>query len=261
MGGPIDIGQGGWQQVIYDHDHLVTKVRCMDLPDSDRGDFSCRHAIDSSSFLISLYIYRNIEYWTDTVMKKKWPLNINILCFEHIKIMSTNDIFFVSKYHRLLRFKWYIFHIKIPQILEIHSQIRPGPWFNIKMSSYQYRKSHCGDKMILRPSYLHNRIFYTGKMISLYWIGAQNILISLNIMAGDDLVMPGARESAGMVITQFTWNNPVHFSQCIKVWKLAGTNLIFDNFQAWKRRKTCWSDRKTRWPSSFFAGRGPRAGT
>ena len=23
-----------------------------------------------------------------------------------------------------------------------------GPWFNIKMSSYQYRKSHCGDKTI-----------------------------------------------------------------------------------------------------------------
>ena len=22
----------------------------------------------------------------------------------------------------------------------------PGPWFNIKMSSYQYRKSHCGDR-------------------------------------------------------------------------------------------------------------------
>ena len=26
-----------------------------------------------------------------------------------------------------------------------------GPWFNIKMSSYQYRKSHGGDKTILRP--------------------------------------------------------------------------------------------------------------
>ena len=48
-----------------------------------------------------------------------------------------------------------------------------GGWFNIKMSSYQYRKSHCGDKMILRPSYLHNGISYTGKMISLYWIRAQ----------------------------------------------------------------------------------------
>ena len=37
---------------------------------------------------------------------------------------------------------------------------------------HQYRKSHCGDKTILRPSYLHNGISYTGKT-SLYWIGAQ----------------------------------------------------------------------------------------
>ena len=49
----------------------------------------------------------------------------------------------------------------------------PGPWFNIKMSSYQYRNSHCGDKTILRPSYLHNGIPYTGKMTSLYWIRVQ----------------------------------------------------------------------------------------
>ena len=37
------------------------------------------------------------------------------------------------------------------------------------MSSYQYKKSHCGDKTILRPSYLHNGISYTGKMTSSYW--------------------------------------------------------------------------------------------
>ena len=46
-----------------------------------------------------------------------------------------------------------------------------GPWFNIKMSSYQYRKSHCGDKTVVRSSYLHNGISYAGKMISFYWIG------------------------------------------------------------------------------------------
>ena len=40
------------------------------------------------------------------------------------------------------------------------------------MSSYQYRKSHCGDKTVVRSSYLHNGISYTGKMSSLYWIGA-----------------------------------------------------------------------------------------
>ena len=48
----------------------------------------------------------------------------------------------------------------------------PGSRFDIKMTSYQYRKSHCGDKTILRPPYLHNGIFYTDKT-SLYWIGAQ----------------------------------------------------------------------------------------
>ena len=47
-----------------------------------------------------------------------------------------------------------------------------GPRFNMEMTSYQYRKSHCGDKKILRPSYLHNGISYTGKMSSLYWIRA-----------------------------------------------------------------------------------------
>ena len=51
----------------------------------------------------------------------------------------------------------------------------PGAWFNIKMSSYPYRKSHCGNKTFLRPSHRHNRISYTGKMTSLYWDGPQGI--------------------------------------------------------------------------------------
>ena len=45
--------------------------------------------------------------------------------------------------------------------------------FNIKMSSYQYRKSHCGDKTVVRSSYLHNGISYTDKTTSLCWIRAQ----------------------------------------------------------------------------------------
>ena len=48
----------------------------------------------------------------------------------------------------------------------------PGHWFNIKMLSYQYRKSHCGDKTAVRSSHLHNGISYTGQMSSLYSIGA-----------------------------------------------------------------------------------------
>ena len=46
----------------------------------------------------------------------------------------------------------------------IPRELQPAAWFNIKMLSYQYRKSHCGDKTIVRSSYLHNGISYTGKM-------------------------------------------------------------------------------------------------
>ena len=53
-----------------------------------------------------------------------------------------------------------------------------GPWFNKKMLSYQYRKSHCGDKTVLQPSYLHNGISYTGKT-SLYWIRAQTVILPM----------------------------------------------------------------------------------
>ena len=54
----------------------------------------------------------------------------------------------------------------------VHFSKHSGPRFNIKMSSYQYRKSHCGDETVVRSSYLHSGVSYTGKMSYLYWIGA-----------------------------------------------------------------------------------------
>ena len=53
------------------------------------------------------------------------------------------------------------------------SERATGPRFNIKMPSYQYRKSHCGDKTVVRSSYLHNGISYSGKKSSLYWTRPQ----------------------------------------------------------------------------------------
>ena len=49
---------------------------------------------------------------------------------------------------------------------------RPQGPDSIKMSSYQNRKSHCGDKTVIRSSYLHNGISYTGKMVYFYWISS-----------------------------------------------------------------------------------------
>ena len=59
----------------------------------------------------------------------------------------------------------------------MHTRRWSGGQFNINMPTYRYRKSHRGDKTIFRPSYLHNGISYTGKMTSLYWIGACNLFI------------------------------------------------------------------------------------
>ena len=61
----------------------------------------------------------------------------------------------------------------IAMLTNVEKISSPGPRFNIKMLSYQYRKSHCGDKTVVRSSYLHNGISYTGRMSSLYWIRAQ----------------------------------------------------------------------------------------
>ena len=40
-----------------------------------------------------------------------------------------------------------------PVYVSLHVIKITGPWFNIKMSSYQYRKSHCGDKMVIRSQW------------------------------------------------------------------------------------------------------------
>ena len=76
---------------------------------------------------------------------------------------------------------WYLIsHVKSLKLIKGRVLIdesewggNPGPRFNIKMSSYRYRKSHCGDKTVVRSSYLHNGISYTGKMTSFHWIRAQ----------------------------------------------------------------------------------------
>ena len=67
----------------------------------------------------------------------------------------------------------YIFH-GMYCIRSLHTEggglyVPSGPRFNIKTSSYQYRKSHCGDRTVVKSSYLRNGISYTGKMTSLCW--------------------------------------------------------------------------------------------
>ena len=91
-------------------------------------------------------------------------------------------IFWITMVFIMSNFLWAItllFHCNLavmPKSLLVtyisYQAIISRPQFNINMTSYQCRKSHCGDKMILWPSYLHSGISYTGKTTSFYWIGA-----------------------------------------------------------------------------------------
>ena len=69
-----------------------------------------------------------------------------------------------------------------------------APIFNIKMSSYHYRKSHYGDKTVVRSSYLHNEISYTGKTTSLYWTSNGSWCMGIK------------GEMSGTVCVTFTWD-------------------------------------------------------
>ena len=49
------------------------------------------------------------------------------------------------------------------------------PWLSIKMLSYQYRKSHCGDKVSVRSSDLHTGNSCAGKMTYFHWISCPDL--------------------------------------------------------------------------------------
>ena len=67
-------------------------------------------------------------------------------------------------------FRRNVFYIEPVYHLSRRLLKRSGLRFNIKMPSYQDRKSHCGDKTVVRSAYLHNGVSYTGKTTFSYWI-------------------------------------------------------------------------------------------
>ena len=110
-------------KVICDLDHLVTKVRCKDLRDSDWDDFRCRRAVDSSSLFTSLDdIFSN--WWSISCKasmvhccyEAHWPtyadlfiiliinlssfLHINICCFLTSQASSRSTVFVQIQFHK-----------------------------------------------------------------------------------------------------------------------------------------------------------------
>ena len=106
------------------------------------------------------------------------------------------------------------------------------------MSSYQYRKSHCGDKTAVRSSYLHNGISYTGKMSSLYWIGALalcNFRPEAGIL-GTRLASLGIHTFSILLLLYITNSHNTHHSNIKEIYN-ANTNYwscrVFQHIHNW----------------------------
>ena len=100
------------------------------------------------------------------------------LCYETLVVNWQNWLFTLFHQSRSALspnpiVRWYIYIEtlpRVPLIIDVQLSISrwsTGPRLNIKISSYCYRTSHCGDKTVVRSSYLHNRISYTGKIFIL----------------------------------------------------------------------------------------------
>ena len=87
----------------------------------------------------------------------------------------------VCKVADMLSWPQYVSHIMHSFFTDTGIIHTTGPWFIIKITSNQYRKSHCGDKTVVRSSYLHNGISYTSKTTSLYRIRAQSTILHMII--------------------------------------------------------------------------------
>ena len=74
-------------------------------------------------------------------------------------------------------------------IASVSRDREPRGLFQYK-SLFRYRNSQCKDKIIIRPSYLHNGNSYTSKMASLYWNSLQMVLLPF-LPAGRPDWLPG----------------------------------------------------------------------
>ena len=100
----------------------------------------------------------------------------------------------------------------------------PDCWLNIRMLSYQCRKSYFGDlyKEILWLSYIHNGNSYTDKTASLYWIG------TLMIFPGLSCPSPQNLSQAPVPVTLFRLN--LKFNKKLKCSSLKCAQLITTKF-------------------------------
>ena len=123
---------------------------------------------------------RNLKVGTDINLIQSNPTEKmwSHLCMSHRLRTSIQNVEAISHWIKLSEFPSQTVQIFLKSDIALFcSRQTTGGWFNIKITSCQHRKSHCGDKTVSGPSYFHNGISYSGKTASLYWIRAQAVFV------------------------------------------------------------------------------------
>ena len=125
---------------------------CHVLPELDQNQ------PDAHGIGLILVLFRHFMPWLQTsrhIFKDIFTTNFFMYLWLD-KADVWKQVQFIDAWHQ---------NLNVP-VKTVKESITPGGWFNIKMSFYEDRKSHYGGKMVIRLSYLHNVISYTGKMTS-----------------------------------------------------------------------------------------------
>ena len=86
------------------------------------------------------------RYNNEQTTKQTKAINNSYIYISHVNVTQTvPDISPLMPMHQDPLLVAFTYQTCVPET---------GPWFNIKMSPCQYRKSHCGDKTVVRSSYL-----------------------------------------------------------------------------------------------------------
>ena len=136
---------------------IVTKVRCMDLPGSDWGDFSCRRAVDSSSLLRgglcnTLYTINLIQHLQKKILSLLFLWSCLIICRSHENVIGTENFTWCRGSSRLgLRNILHSFAVwKAPQ------DILFLPWwhsiYEIPCGMFQYSEMSTSTSWLFNPS-------------------------------------------------------------------------------------------------------------
>ena len=112
-----------------------------------------------------------IRYWTPRQMLGfSWEL------YQRCDLVQKSTDYHVSQHSP---WQWHQ-HTRLALINPLHytatlmmqrkfANIPSVAYLNKKMQLYRYCRSHCGDKMVLRLSYLQSATFYAGQMVCLHW--------------------------------------------------------------------------------------------